>query len=213
MLYDNTCDEVQFHTNRAEHIHLKKARGLSIEQKQIVNRSYTSGVKTPSAINHAFQQEQCETPELSKIGTYLKTLIETVYGNSKISLGELGKWCEDHQYDHAFDDDKSFVLNYLIEQENTQCRFRFFVTTRRLLSQLKLSSIIMTDATYKLIWQGYPCIVVGVVDNNKSFHPVGFVVCDSEATEDFAFVFSSLKEYAEEKFNFEPKFLVADSSE
>jgi hypothetical protein len=50
LLYDNTCDEVQFHTNRAEHIHLKKARGLSIEQKQIVNRLYTSGVKTPSAI-------------------------------------------------------------------------------------------------------------------------------------------------------------------
>ena len=112
MFYDNTCDEVQFHTNRAEHIHLKQARGLSIEQKQIVNRLYTSGVKTPSAINRAFQQEQCETPELRKIGTYLKTLRETVHENSKISLGELGKWCEDHQYDHAFDDDKSFVLNY-----------------------------------------------------------------------------------------------------
>jgi hypothetical protein len=69
----------------------------------------------------------------------------------------------------------------------------------------------MTDATYKLIWQGYPCIVVGVVDNNKSFHPVGFIVCDGEATEDFVFVFSSLKENAE--VSFEPKFLVVDCAD
>jgi hypothetical protein len=31
----------------------------------------------------------CEIPELSKIGSHLKTLRETVYGNSKISLVSL----------------------------------------------------------------------------------------------------------------------------
>jgi len=101
-------------------------------------------------------------------------------------------------------------LNFVIESENFQSSFRIFATTLRLLGLLKLSSVIMTDATYKLIWQGYPCIVVGVVDNNKNFHPIGFIVCDSEDSDDFEFVFSSIKTFDPD---YKPDFLVADCAD
>jgi len=101
-------------------------------------------------------------------------------------------------------------LNFLIEAENFESSFRVFVTSLRLLSLLRLSQVVMTDATYKLIWQGYPCIVVGVVDHNKSFHPIGFIVCDSEDYQNFEFVFSSIRNFDP---NFKPRFLVADCAD
>ena len=68
----------------------------------------------------------------------------------------------------------------------------------------------MTDATYKLIWQGYPVLIVGVVDNNKSFHPIGLIVANSETSEDFEFVYSSLKKFDP---SFQANFLVADGAD
>ena len=49
-----------------------------------------------------------------------------------------------------------------------------------------------------------------MLDNNKSFHPVGFVLCDSEDTDDFSFVFDSIHSCDPD---FKPRFLVADGAE
>ena len=122
-----------------------------------------------------------------------------LYGKTQISFGKLAEWCE-IKNDGPIEIDKGFKFHH-IESENSS--LLFFVTTLRFLSMLKMSNLFTTDASYKLIWQGFLCIVVGVLDNNKSFHPIGFIVCDSEDCDDFEFVFKSIKEFEP---NYKPRF-------
>lgn len=152
-------------------------------------------------------KENIDEPEKSRLLNYLHNFKNKEYGKDTVSLGELETWCESHSEFPDIDNlDEAFVQNYFIDEND----FRIFVTTRRLLCFIELSNIVTTDATYKLVWQGFPCIVVGVVDNNKSFHPVGFSCCDSEDAFDYEFVFNSLKKHHTE---YNPKILVGDNAD
>ena len=77
---------------------------------------------------------------------------------------------------------KSAKLKYL----------RIFITTKRLISFAKLSPLICTDSTYKLIWQNYPVLLAGTIDQQKHFHPIGIMISKKERTKDFAFLFKSI---------------------
>lgn len=74
---------------------------------------------------------------------------------------------------------------------------------------------IHTDATYKLVWQGYPVLQIGTTDLHRKFHPFGLAVCTHETQADFKFIFGSLKKAVFEKFgsNINPQYLVADAAE
>ncbi|CAF1343176.1 unnamed protein product, partial [Rotaria sordida] len=57
-----------------------------------------------------------------------------------------------------------------------------------------MSQHIHADATYKLIWQGFPVLVIGTIDLNKAFHPFGLAICTNEKkTKDFEFIFNSIQ--------------------
>ena len=77
-----------------------------------------------------------------------------------------------------------------------------------------LDKLVATDATYKLIWQGYPLILVGTTDMDKKFHPYGMLLTKHEASQDFAFMFKSLVVKVKEIFeqDYDPDTLLADSS-
>jgi hypothetical protein len=47
----------------------------------------------------------------------------------------------------------------------------------------------MTDATYKLVYEGFPIITIGTVNKEKCFHPFGLAVCSDETLTEFSFVF------------------------
>ena len=70
---------------------------------------------------------------------------------------------------------------------------RVFISTRHLLSLAsKYVRILQADATYKLLWLGFPVLIIGISDMNKIFHPIGIALCKDEKTADFAFIFNSL---------------------
>ena len=70
------------------------------------------------------------------------------------------------------------------------------------------------DATYKLIWQGYPVLVVGTTDKQCAFHPFGISLCMNEQTNDYEFMFKSIQLTVERLYNifYCPVILVADAS-
>ena len=95
------------------------------------------------------------------------------YGPTVISLGELEQWSIDSS---AIPDqeDEAFVVNHKIvyeddydeemdeEDEDTDANsFYIFISTKRLLKLASNSTKIHADATYKLIWQGFPVLIVG----------------------------------------------------
>lgn len=70
------------------------------------------------------------------------------------------------------------------------------------------------DATYKLVWNGFPVLLVGTTDLYRSFHIFGIAVCTNETETDFRFIFESLKNGLDEKFKTKltPKYLIADAA-
>lgn len=74
--------------------------------------------------------------------------------------------------------------------------------------------VLHTDATYKIVWQGFPILLVGTTDKHRSFHPYGVAVCTSEQQKDFEFIFKSLKQGVENTFDteFDPKYLISDAA-
>ena len=69
---------------------------------------------------------------------------------------------------------------------------RVFLSTSKLLATTALGERIHADGTYKLIWQGFPVIVVGTPDARRSFVLGGLAICSGEMVEDNQFAFDTV---------------------
>lgn len=67
---------------------------------------------------------------------------------------------------------EAFVVNFEVgfEEEGGTNHFRFFLSSRKLLKTAGQSKKLHADGTYKLIWQGFPVLIVGTTDMNRKFH-------------------------------------------
>jgi hypothetical protein len=86
-----------------------------------------------------------------------------------------------------------FVISYNIFGGELPI-FRFVLSTKHLLKLAACSAkIIHADATYKLICQGFPGLIVATTDKERKFHPLCLGVSNSER-QDFQVLFNGLKE-------------------
>ena len=53
--------------------------------------------------------------------------------------------------------------------------------------------VIQADATYKLLWHGFPFLIPGSSDKMRTMHPFGLAVCSFESENDFKFLFDSIQ--------------------
>ena len=126
----------------------------------------------------------------------------------------ISNWCNENSQIPE-DDDEVFVYNHEVGSINDENKLRIFFTTKRLMRITEKNQTHMcADATYKLIWQGYPVLIVGTTDRVKAFHPFGLAICMNETEEDFRFIFSSVKKASADicNINYEPTKLIADGS-
>ena len=88
--------------------------------------------------------------------------------------------------------------------------FRFVVTTKRLLANVLKTKHIC----YKLIWLGFPVLIVGTTDKAKRFHPFGIGVTSSETSTDFAFIFHAISKGVVilTGTKYKPEVLIADAA-
>ena len=132
-------------------------------------------------------------PAKSKLQSFVRTVRENTLGCPTILAAEIEQWCE-QRTSVPSDEDEPFVLKYYVnkksENPDEQC-LKVVLSTRRLLLFTSLLSLIQIDATYKLVWQGYPVIIAGTSDKNNVFHPFLLAVTNGESTEDFTFVFEA----------------------
>jgi hypothetical protein len=152
-------------------------------------------------------------PSKRQLDNYLHQLRESKYGPSQISVGELEAWLLKNS---VIPEDLHipFVAQYELETEEEESIFRFFITSRYLMSICANSYKIHADATYKLLWQGFPVLIVGTTDMDKHFHPFGLSVCTNEKKEDFKFLFRALVATSKKLFEkkFEPNVLICDAA-
>jgi hypothetical protein len=226
LLYHSESFEVSLFKTAADHDHnqlekLHRKNGISPDVKQIINGFLNDGLTKPSQILLALQQRKVQVPTTMQLNNYIAQFKKKKNGPSSVSLGEIEKWCKENEQVPE-NENIPFVVDFIAQDnsfpdntdEDESVYFAFFISTVRLLELASKATHIHADATYKLIWQGYPVLVVGTTDLNKSFHPFGLAVCKDEQTKDFEFLFSSLQKGVE-KINsppIQPNALVADAS-
>lgn len=131
---------------------------------------------------------------------------------SVISLGELEKWLIDHSAIPE-DENEPYVIFYYVYECETPI-FRFGVSTKSLQKLSTVATNIHADATYKIIWQGFPVLVVGTTDKTKKFFPFCLAISSSERKEDFKMLFEELKKsvYTLYSYVMKPKDLICDAA-
>lgn len=130
-------------------------------------------------------------------------------------LGELIEWCENHM-EKPDDVDQPFVIGFECSEDVTKpVSFRLVVSTMRMLEHCTKVTCLCVDATYKLVWQDYPFMVIGTVDKQKKFHALCFALCVQETKDDFSFIFDTLKSNIGKHFGqeFIPNTLISDAAD
>lgn len=185
------------------------SKEVKIEIKALFD--FDSKIK-PKKIIEILTNKQMALPKKTDLNNYLVSLKKFKYGSTSISLGELERFFIDNSQAPE-DPDEAFIVSYQIEYEEPTF-FRFFISSKTLLKLSINAKHIHTDATYKLIWQGFPVLILGTTDRNRMFHTFGVAVCTNEQTEDFIFLFNALKSGVEKIFieTIGPSSLVCDAS-
>ena len=110
-----------------------------------------------------------------------------------MSLSELLAWCQTCDTVPE-DSDSPFVVHKMcFNEESSNSYFKLFFTTKRLLDLTALPRLALhADATYKLIWNGFPVLLVGSTDCWHTFYSFGLAVVPNEDEDSFAFLFRTL---------------------
>lgn len=113
------------------------------------------------------------------------------------------------------DPDTSFIARFERSPPHVaESKFRFFVTTTRLLRNSMKSRILHADATYKVTTDNLPLIVVGSSDEMGKFHFIGIEVTSSETAAAFACAFEAIRSGIFKITNreFQPEYIVCDAA-
>jgi hypothetical protein len=225
LFIDNKSEDVHLFKTEEQHEHqgLEKSNRLSEQMKEEIKKLFEFNLK-PKKIWDKLTEKGLHPKNKAQVTNYLYQLKQLKYGSTKISLGELESWCiknsnipesDDASYvaghKMIYDDDSDDSENE--DDDDKGSKFRVFITTKRLLKIAAKAKTIHADATYKLVWEGMPVMIVGTSDMDRHFHPFGISVCSNETTSDFTFIFQSIVDSANNLNEIvKPETLVSDAS-
>ena len=126
-------------------------------------------LKKQVQIVHALRKKDVENiPTRRQISTFLAYYRSKTRQINRLSVGKIKAWCEDNAAIPT-DIDKFFVAAHDVNYNEGSVTMRMFFTTRRLLEPTEFVSHVSVDGTYKLNYQGFPCIMIGTTDKQKRF--------------------------------------------
>lgn len=119
------------------------------------------------------RKKKLSEPPKSKIISYLAQLRKEKYGDVTVSASEIRTWCESRKV--PSNEENMYVLRHYIVAESydpAKQDLKVVVSTRRLMRNVFHSNKLQTDGTFKLVWQGYPILIVGSTDKKKHIPPI-----------------------------------------
>lgn len=224
ILAPNDTSGYQIWFNLAEHNHVDSAKTkkgkFSPELLDFVINSANNNHK-PKRIIREINKMREETQQFQNDVTPTSRQIHYLLAKHReketppiISIGELVEWCEGKSAIPE-DQDEAFVLAEQHSKHKQNMYFRFVLSTIRLLQNAANVTNICVDATYKLNWCGFPLLLLGTIDLNKSFHLIAIACCSNEKQADFSFLFQTVRETANDLLGFvlEPEIMIADAAD
>jgi hypothetical protein len=134
---------------------------------------------------HDILQEKGFDLTYNQLNNYLTQLRKKKFDPSTLSFGELESICIAKLAVPQYVDEPfivSFDVHYKDDIDDDEDalddgnKFRFLLPTKRLLKIVSTSTRLYADATYKLIWQGFPALIVGTTDYDRKLHPFRLAV-------------------------------------
>lgn len=190
LYYPDTVPTVTVFKTESDHNHgdLASKVSLSKEDKAKIMELYEAGDDSKRIWEGHGKKVLKNRRQLTNILVNLRT---QKYGSTEISVEDLRQWCADRG-NIPDDENTLFVLDTQIEDDGSIVRV--LVSTTKLLKMSAKSNIVHADGTYKLMWQGFPLIVVGTTDARRKFVLTAFAICTGEKDADYKFVFQGLKQ-------------------
>lgn len=213
---------ILLHTDNEHNHHLiaGEKRMMSDEMIDFTNQLFEKQVTRYDQIIQFLDEERTKSnifenepnPQPRQIEYRLK-LFRNADIKPVINLGDLMKWCGENSA-YPSNPNEAFVVAYECSPIFDEMKFRFCLSTPNMLEKFINLDKICIDATYKLNWNGFPLVVLGTVDRKKRFHPLLYACTSHETTDDYAFVFESVRNAIEIFFEeaFEPTTLIADGA-
>ena len=146
----------------------------------------------PKLIIQNIEMKQLSVLKLKDLYNYLQTLRKKRLVKSNMTIGDLATFCLAHSELPAENlPNQPFILDYVIFDQSDpdtlidyedEDQFRLVISTRNLLKfSLHFKLVLQADGTYKLMWQGFPVLIVGSSDFDRHFHGIVLSVCSREA--------------------------------
>ncbi|XP_062533711.1 uncharacterized protein LOC134202719 [Armigeres subalbatus] len=160
---------------------------LATGDKQLIDKLVGSGI--PSM--HIKLQLQANNGNFAKgsLNYAVKSSREKLFGTGTMSFGELETWLSSRC---AVPDDarEAFIIGKDVDHDNR--KFRIIISSKRMLSYLCRFTTIAADCTFKITMQGYPLLVICIIDQMRKAHPVAFACITNQEQIDYTFVFQTL---------------------
>lgn len=216
IVFNSQNEEIYLYRSQAEHTHenigISTRTYFSEEVKAEIKKlfDWDHSVKPAKILNHLITQK-LTPPSKIQVNNYLARLRKEKFGPSTIHLGELHQILIDRSKVPDNNND-AFVVDYNVNYDENV--FKFFISSKQLLQLAINCTHLHADATYKILWQGFPVHIVGTTDRDRAFHCFGMAICTGETTQDFEFTFNALKTGIAKFFqeNYCPNILVSDAA-
>jgi hypothetical protein len=168
-LLDASSDDIILFRNEKGHDHenleSQSKCGLSNERKKEIDKLFELRLKPKSIMSNLNKIAGLTLPSMKQLNNYLTILRKKKYGSAVISLGELESWLITNS-EIPSDDHQFFVAAHEVSKDDSNPSFRFLLSTKYLIGLSRQCNIIHADATYKLVWQGFPVLIVGTTDRD-----------------------------------------------
>ena len=179
---------------------------------QIIDGLYRDGVRKPLQIYNILRSRGIPLENKAQVDNYLKRAREKERGPPSVTYHDITVWC-DRRSATPSDEHEVYVLKHLVDA--SLGRVCVVLSTKALQCVGQKSKVVNTDATYKLMFQGFPAIVAGVSDADRQITPVVFAIVSGETKDDYEVVLRAMKEGIQTVCGeaFEPRVVVADAAE
>lgn len=174
---------------------------IRLDLKPLVKKYFDQGIKTPSIIYNLLVKEI--------EGLTIKNIYNTIY---YLKQGN-------HKKNPSTKDINNYVNNgdnedYIIRKDvQSGASFKVLITKSELVDAMRFTKNIHIDSTYRLVQGGYPVIVIGITNTEKSFKLLAISICAKEDTESYHWCFEEIKSICNERsINLDLKVLIADGA-
>jgi len=157
-------------------------------------------------------------PSKEQIGSFTATLRRKLVENFlKDNMDPIKKFVDDHSWNKAKKESDLICLESDLKYEN----FLLVVTSKALLWNVVKQershgeSHFYTDATYKLLLNGFSVLTLGTENSNHNFRLIALAISAHENTSSFNRFFSRVKVSLQSyfSFNWKPNFMVSDAAD